>query len=133
MEELPASALFSRDYATGFQSDTIDIPVAAQGDKGYRLEYKVRMKKDAALVYEWTAPGVADPEQFYSDLHGETEAGPSTLATYRQAVGTGANGFFVAAFDGIHGWYLENKSPAPVVVRLKLSGFYELVRPNAPK
>lgn len=31
-------------------------------------------------------------------------------------------------FDGIHGWYLQNQLALPVVVHLKLSGFYTLRR-----
>jgi hypothetical protein len=29
-----------------------------------------------------------------------------------------------APFDGVHGWYLQNQSDHPVVVRLQLAGFY---------
>ena len=125
-----ASAL-SREYAIGFRSDIIEIPLAGLGSRGRAIEYKVTMKKDATLIYEWSVPGIAEATQFYSDLHGETPApdGGLTVATYRQAMGTGAKGAMVAAFDGIHGWYLQNRSPNPVVVTLRISGFYELIEP----
>jgi hypothetical protein len=32
-----------------------------------------------------------------------------------------------APFTGIHGWYLRNDADEPIVVRLKVAGFYELV------
>jgi hypothetical protein len=33
----------------------------------------------------------------------------------------------IAPWQGIHGWYWQNKSGAPVTVRLRMSGFYELI------
>jgi hypothetical protein len=33
----------------------------------------------------------------------------------------------VAPFEGVFGWYLQNQSEKPVVVHLKISGFYDLV------
>ena len=38
-------------------------------------------------------------------------------------------GTLVAPFTGIHGWYLRNDTEAPIVVRLKVAGFYELLPP----
>lgn len=129
LDETANTTPLARDYPTGFRSDTIEFPLAALGSRGRSIEYKVSMKKDAALIYEWSVPGVANPAEFYSDLHGETPApnGELIVATYRQAVGASANGFMIAAFDGIHGWYLQNRSANPVVVKLKISGFYELL------
>jgi hypothetical protein len=31
-----------------------------------------------------------------------------------------------AKFAGIHGWYLLNDSETPIVVRLEVSGYYQL-------
>jgi len=45
-----------------------------------------------------------------SDVTGDSE--PGTLA---------------APFTGIHGWYLRNDAEAPIVVRLKVAGFHELL------
>ncbi len=129
LEETATTTPLARDYPTGFRSDTLEIPLAALGSRGRSIEYKVLMKKDAALIYQWSVPGVATPAEFYSDLHGETPApnGEMIVATYRQAEGASANGFMIAAFDGVHGWYLQNRSANPVVVTLKISGFYELI------
>jgi Tfp pilus assembly protein PilX len=33
----------------------------------------------------------------------------------------------VLAISGIHGWYLRNDDERPIVVRLKVAGFYELL------
>ncbi len=43
---------------------------------------------------------------------------------------TQSNGVLIAPIDGVHGWYLQNQSTQRVVMHLKLSGFYELVKPG---
>lgn len=131
---LPAgdsSNSFARFYPVAFRSDTVEIPLAAAGDSegGDDLEWKVRMQNGATLVYSWTADAPAD--EFYSDLHGESlpdaASGPEVkVVTYHKGSGVASNGAIVAAFDGIHGWYLQNQAEQPVVVRLELSGYYEM-------
>ena len=44
--------------------------------------------------------------------------------SYRLGLGNTAQGTLAAPFDGVHGWYLQNQSTRPVVVRLQLAGFY---------
>jgi hypothetical protein len=124
----------AREYPTGFRTDSIEIPLRAGGDstRGDELEYKVRMKKDATFVYEWSVSDVPNPEEFYFDFHGHTltAAKEMTVATYKQATGTSANGALTAPFDGVHGWFFQNQSEKPVVVRVKISGFYDLIPPG---
>ena len=89
------------------------------------------MSKDATLIYEWSVADIPNPDEFYYDFHGHTLTSPAemTVATYKQATGTKANGALTAPFDGIHGWFFQNQSVNPVVVRVKISGFYELIPP----
>ena len=117
-------------------TDVVDITLQSS-DKGpavSELEYKVRMKAGDSLIYSWTVDGLDDPEEFYFDFHGETPAGPEnpkpTVVEYHQSTGGQSHGTLVAPIAGVHGWYLQNQSAATVVVRLKLSGFYELVPPG---
>lgn len=117
-----------------FRSDTFEIPLAADGDADRKnaLEFKVRMPKGAGLVYSWQAEGLAVPEDLMFDFHGHTVAadakgGKVTVADYEKASGAAANGSLTAPVDGIHGWYFRNRSDKPVKIRLKLSGFYQLV------
>jgi len=121
----------AREYAIAFRSDTIEIPLRDGDDqtRGNELEYKVRMMKDATLIYEWTVEGIENPEEFYFDFHGHTvvEGQEMVVATYKQATGTSAKGALTAPFDGVHGWFLQNQSAKAVVVKIKLSGFYELI------
>ena len=130
--DVAASAVpLSREYAMGFRSDTVEIPLRSGDDRtrGNELEYKVRMTKDSTLIYEWTVSDIANPEEFYYDFHGHTvvDGESMTVATYKQATGTSENGALTAPFDGVHGWYFQNQAVGPVVVHLKISGFYELI------
>ena len=124
----------AREYPEGFRADVIEIPLRASGDstRGDELEYKVQMKKDATFIYEWSVAGIPKPDEFYFDFHGHTLAAGKamTVATYKQATGTGAKGALTAPFDGVHGWFFQNQSEHAVVVRVKISGFYELIPPG---
>jgi hypothetical protein len=129
-----SEAPLAREYPEGFRADVIEIPLRAGGDstRGDELEYKVQMKKDATFIYEWSVSDIPKPDEFYFDFHGHTLAAGKamTVATYKQATGTGANGALTAPFDGVHGWFFQNQSANPVVVRVKISGFYELIPPG---
>lgn len=65
------------------------------------------------------------------DFHGHTVAaeakGAVSVADYEKGSDAQAHGSLTAPIDGIHGWYLRNRSDRPIKVRLNLLGFYELV------
>ena len=129
---VPATAYSSAQFSTTpYRTDSIDIPLQANDDE---LEYKVRMKRGDAITYSWTASGLDDPELLYFDFHGELHPAPAgapqTIAEYAQQTGLRSSGSLRAPFDGVHGWYLQNQSDKPVIVHLKVSGFYELVPPG---
>ena len=129
-----APATPARNYPTAFRTDEVVIDLPGDGAEGSELEYKVRMKPGATLVYSWTETGTP-ADEFYSDFHGQTiPATPKAeiqVATYRQATGAGDNGSLIAPLDGVHGWYLQNQGVKAAKVTLKLAGFYELVPPGA--
>ena len=125
----------AREYPAAWRSDVIEIPLGS-GDLGVgsELEYKVRMKKGATLIYSWSVEG-GTPGEFYYDMHGHTivpegSKAEMVVSTYKQDVGMGASGALIAPFDGIQGWYLQNQAVPPAKVTLKLAGFYELVPPG---
>ncbi|HEU4627487.1 MAG TPA: hypothetical protein VFS52_22220 [Steroidobacteraceae bacterium] len=126
----------ARYYAGGYRSDFVEIPLAVAGSatRGEELEYKVHMRAGDTLAYSWAVEGISNPEEFYYDFHGEAPAkdaaSEATVVEYRQATGTQSHGTLVAPFDGVFGWYLQNQSEKPVVVHLKISGFYTLVPPG---
>ena len=74
------------------RSDVIEIPLGvgtANSTGEEEVEYKVHLEVGASYVYSWEVPGVANPEEFYSEFHGHTlEAGKAmTVAYYRKATG----------------------------------------------
>jgi hypothetical protein len=126
-----APAPLLRTYATRWRTDQIDIPLTSAEDLGAEIETKVKMKKGATLIYSWTVTGLTNPEEFYFDMHSQSDPMPKVVVISHEArIGTGGNGALVAPFDGIHGWYLQNQSVGPVVVHLKLAGFYERMTPS---
>jgi hypothetical protein len=124
----------ARSYPVPFRTDEVVVPLKSIADPsfGNMIEYKVRMKKGATLVYSWVAEGLDEPDQLYFDFHGHTLT-PSgakvatSVSKYAKGTGDHANGALVAPFDGIHGWLLQNAAPHAVRVRVKLAGFYELI------
>ena len=120
-----SSGSLARFYPVAYRTDTVEIPLTAAGDEADDLEWKVHMRSGGTLVYSWSVD--APPDEFYSDMHGESAPTPEVkVVTYRKGAGVASNGAVVAPFDGIHGWYLQNQSERPVVVHLTLSGFYEM-------
>ena len=121
---------------TPFRSDAIDILLGSPdvAKKGSDLEYKVKMKAGDSLVYSFTVSGLSDPQKLHFDLHGESPTDPLTgtarVAEYVKGNAAQAHGSMTAPMDGVHGWYLKNLSAAPILVHLRLGGFYELVPPG---
>lgn len=108
-----------------FRSDVIEIPLFALKD----LEYKLHMKQGHAVTYSWEAVGLNDPEKLLFEFHGhtvrETEA-PGDLMFYKVGRSDSSNGYLVAPFEGIHGWYFSNETSDDINVILTVNGFYEL-------
>lgn len=127
----------AREYDVPYRTDVIEIPLGdfmAGADRS-ELEYKVRMGKDATLTYAWEVIGASDPRDVHFDQHGHTTPRPGeamTVATYRQGFGLKQQGALTAPFDGIQGWQFSNSGERPVVVRLRLSGFYALIPIGQP-
>jgi hypothetical protein len=126
------SAPVARDYGRGLRTDTIEIPLSARGEAGASLEYKVSMKTGATLVYEWEVVGPAQAGDLLFDFHGHTLQSPEGIkvSKYKQGLGLQARGALTAPFDGIEGWLFANSAERPIVIRLRLSGFYDLIPPG---
>jgi hypothetical protein len=106
-----------------WRTDSIDIPVGAGED----LEYKLEMKKGQGIVYAVDFGDLADPKLIVNEFHGHTPKdtdGIGDLMFYSKTDGTDQSGSFSAPWDGIHGWYLHNKSDKDIVVKLDVAGFY---------
>lgn len=100
-----------------FRSDEMSLTL--QANEG--AEIKAAMRKGEQFVFVWTAEG--GPVNF--DMHGERpNAGNEFTSYWKDIQQTGAQGTFVAPFDGTHGWYWRNRGDKPVTVKVNVSGFY---------
>lgn len=83
------------------------------------VELKYDLEAGRGLVYSWAASGAV-----VFDLHGEPAG---AAAGYAESVAQGRaeadSGLYQASFDGIHGWFWENRGAGTVVVRLRTAGF----------
>ena len=124
--EMPLADGVFREYTTDYRTDVIDIPLGSLEE----LEYKLGLNEGDSIVYQWDAVDLKDPALLYAEFHGHTEPvnNVGDLMFYRKATGATERGKLVAPFTGIHGWYLRNDTEAPIVVRLKVAGFYELLQ-----
>jgi hypothetical protein len=123
--EMPLPDGVFREYSAAYRTDEIDIPLGPFGE----LEYKLGLEEGDSIVYQWDAVDLEDSEMLYAEFHGHTEPvnNVGDLMYYRKAAGATERGTLVAPFSGIHGWYLRNDGERPIVVRLKVAGFYELL------
>jgi hypothetical protein len=118
-------------YEQAYRTDVLEIPIFPKGGGGPdQLEYKLRMKSGGTLIYSWEIVGTPVREIYY-DLHTQTEPEEKVIE-FKQTNGSRSNGSLVAPADGIHGWYWQNRTAAPMVIRLSLAGFYELIPPGQP-
>ena len=84
------------------------------------VEYKYRLEKGDAIVYQWSAT-----EMVNFEFHGEPDgAPPKYFDSYIKGEGRTGQGGFTAAKSGIHGWFWENKGENRIRVTLHSSGFY---------
>ena len=123
--EMPLADGVFREYSADYRSDVIEIPL----DPLEELEYKLGVYEGDSIVYQWDAVDLEQPDLLYAEFHGHTEPVDNVgdLMFYRKATGATERGVLTAPFTGIHGWYLRNETEEPIVVRLKVAGFYELL------
>ena len=102
-----------------FTQETVSFTL----EPGGFIEYKYRLDKGQALLYSWHSDGGV-----VSEFHAEPDGAPKGYAeTYeKRPPSDRAAGALVAPFSGIHGWYWENATAAPVTVTLSSAGFYTL-------
>lgn len=107
--------------AAAQRQDTVTVTLK----HGQAAEFKLAMRKDASVSYEWSTAGV--PVNY--DTHGDPVNAPKD---FYHGYGKGRNrtddsGTLKAAFDGKHGWFWRNRSGAEVTITLRTSGEYEKI------
>ena len=84
------------------------------------VEYKYTMDFDSPMVFSWTA----DHEVYY-DMHAEPAGlGEDYAESFEQGNSDNRSGSFHAPFNGIHGWFWENRGSRTLTVRLHASGYF---------
>ncbi len=100
--------------------DVVVITIPAKSG----LEYKFHLNKDKAINYTWNTDGAL----LYFDFHGEPDGDHTGyFKSYQENTHNQSTGTLKVPFNGIHGWYWENKTQKPVKVILKTSGEYKVV------
>lgn len=100
---------------------TDDMEITLPPGKG--LEVKTRLAKGATLIYAWKTKNAAKVNH---DFHGEpVNAGQDEFESFiLEDQVSESRGTLIAPFTGVHGWYWKNKTPEPVTIVLRASGFY---------
>lgn len=83
------------------------------------VELKYELGAGDGLVYVWNATG-----EVVFDVHAEPKgAAPGVAESFAQGRDVSDAGTYVARFNGIHGWFWENRGAMAVTVRLRTTGF----------
>lgn len=87
------------------------------------VEYKYRLAEGAAMVFAWQAD-----DEVVVDLHSEPDSGaPGYAESFGQRRASSGSGSLVAPFDGIHGWFWQNRGDQTLSVHLVTAGFFTAV------
>jgi hypothetical protein len=133
-----SGAPLSWSSATPAVTHVVDIPLGAKDWDEAALEYKVSMVAGQGALYRWearTLDGTPLDAPVEYDMHGHdvvAEGEEETVVDYRKASAVSDQGSFTAPMAGIHGWYFRNHSDNPVMIRLEVTGYYDLIPPGQP-
>lgn len=110
-----AGPVFPRPYE--WRVDSREFTIAP----GTGLEFKYELDRGATMLYSWKANGFVE-----YDFHTEPEGKPSSASdSFDKGQASQKRGAYTAPYDGIHGWWWENKSNKDVTVVLQTAGFYD--------
>ena len=88
------------------------------------LEIKYQMGEHETLLYSWES---SLTDVLY-ELHSEPmDAEPGYADSYERARSTVRSGIYQAQYDGIHGWFFENRGLATTTISLTASGFFSKI------
>ena len=87
------------------------------------VEFKYTLSEGQSMVFDWRAKSIATADVIY-EMHSEVDADPEQSVTFALGRGESQSGTFVAPFDGVHGWYWENRGTEEVEVVLEATGFF---------
>lgn len=90
------------------------------------VEYKYRLAAGDSLIYRWHSTAVV-----LVNFHSEPDDAAAvrtptdeTAVSFNQGRSQANYGAYVAPFDGIHGWFWQNRGTEPLVIELQTQGFF---------
>ena len=84
------------------------------------IEYKYELAAGQSMLFSWES----DNEVIF-DFHSEEQGSdPEEAVSFDLGKAQSRTGTYVAPFNGIHGWFWENRGSEVVEVRLSSTGFY---------
>ena len=99
-----------------YKVDAIEFALIPTGS----VEYKYHLDQGATMLYSWKASA---PVVF--DMHTEPAGKPKEASdSFEAGQADQGHGSYTAPYAGIHGWYWQNTTDAPVTIRLTSAGFY---------
>jgi hypothetical protein len=114
-----------------YHRDSVTFPLAPFES----VEYKYALEQGQSMVFTWQGMSASnDPQtELIFDMHSEEKGtDPKDSVTFDIGRAGSAHGSFVAPFDGIHGWYWENRTGEDIVVELVTTGFYSKATTYGP-
>ena len=114
-----------------YHRDSVTFPLAPFES----VEYKYALEQGQSMVFTWQGMSASnDPQtELIFDMHSEEKGtDPKDSVTFDIGRAGSAHGSFVAPFDGIHGWYWENRTGEDIVVKLVTTGFYSKATTYGP-
>lgn len=134
----PAAGEFDRapTFAEGYRSHEVEFQLEGANSDDFEardIEYKVWMEPGEVTLYEWEVIGARNPDDVYFDQHGHNipgEGEEEIVVQYGEGYSDGANGAFTAPLAGVHGWFFRNGGLDPVTIRIRFSGYYDLIPPG---
>ena len=101
-----------------YKSETLTIDLSAEG----QTEYKALMQQGGTIVYSW----FSDSGEVYYDFHAHDKTfGDDFFTRYSEGEAVSDSGMITAAYSGEHGWYWLNLQTKPLIITLKVAGFYD--------
>ena len=103
-----------------YRHDSRQLTVPSLGS----IEFKYQLAGGTPLLYSWRATAPID-----FDFHTEPAGQPASASeTFERGEAMEKRGYYVAPYDGIHGWYWENLTDTDVTVTLEATGFFSEAR-----
>jgi len=84
------------------------------------MEFKYVLSKSATMIYAWKSSSFVDFD-FHTEPAGKP---PEASESFEKGEAAQKRGGYTAPYDGIHGWYWENKTDRDVTVKLSAAGFF---------